>query len=100
LSVNSVAFNPIESDVKFASVSSDRSVMLWNLESKTPLSILTAHTQAIKTLAFSPDGKLLATAGDDGSIHILNIDNRQLTQTLSAHRGQFPLYLFQETVRP
>jgi serine/threonine protein kinase len=85
LSVNSIAFNPIDSDIKFASVSSDRYVMLWGLESKTPLSILTAHTQAVKTLAFSPDGKLLATAGDDGLIQIWDIDNRQLTQTLSAH---------------
>jgi WD40 repeat protein len=86
LSVNNVAFNPVDSDVKFASVSSDRSVMLWNLTSKTPLSIFTAHTQAVKTLAFNPDGKLLATAGDDGFIQIWDVDNRQLTQTLSAHR--------------
>jgi WD40 repeat protein len=85
LSVNSVAFNPVDGDVKFASVSSDRYVMLWGMESKTPLSILTAHTQAVKTLAFSPDGKLLATAGDDGFIQIWDVDNRQLTQTLSAH---------------
>jgi WD40 repeat protein len=85
LSVNSLAFNPIENDVKFASVSSDRRVLLWGLESKTPLSIFTAHTQPVKTLAFSPDGKLLATAGDDGSIQIWDIDSRKLTQTLSAH---------------
>ncbi len=85
LSVNDVAFNPIDSDVKFASVSSDRYAILWGLESKAPLSILTAHTQAVKTLAFSPDGKLLATAGDDGSIQIWDVNNRQLTQTLSAH---------------
>ncbi len=86
LSVNQVAFNPVESEVKFASVSSDRQVILWGLESPIPLCIFTAHTQAIKTLAFSPDGKLLATAGDDGLIMIWDIDNRQLAQTLSAHR--------------
>jgi WD domain, G-beta repeat len=85
LSVNSLAFNPVKSGVKFASVSSDRRVLLWGLESKIPLAIFTAHTQAVKTLAFSPDGKLLATAGDDGFIQIWDIDNRQLTQTLSAH---------------
>jgi WD40 repeat protein len=86
LSVNAIAFNPIESEIKFASVSSDRRVILWGMESKTPLCILNAHTQAVKTLAFSPDGKLLATAGDDGSIHIWDLEHRQLTQTLSAHR--------------
>jgi WD40 repeat protein len=86
LAVNGIAFNPIEDDVKFASVSSDRRVMLWGLESKTPLSILTAHTQAVKTLAFSPDGKFLATAGDDGLILIWDVDSRKLARTISAHR--------------
>jgi WD40 repeat protein len=86
LAVNQIAVNPIESEVKFASVSSDRRVILWGMESKTPLSIFTAHTQAVKTLAFSPDGKLLATAGDDGLIIIWDLDSRKLVQTLSAHR--------------
>jgi WD domain, G-beta repeat len=86
LAVNAVGFNPINSEVKFASVSSDRRVMLWGMESKTPLSILTAHTQAVKTLAFSPDGKLLATAGDDGLIMLWDLASRKLVRTLSAHR--------------
>lgn len=86
LAVNQIAFNPIEGEVKFASVSSDRRVILWGMESKTPLNILTAHTQAVKTLAFSPDGKLLATGGDDGLIIIWGLANRKLVRTLSAHR--------------
>jgi WD40 repeat protein len=86
LAVNGIAFNPIEGEVKFASVSSDRLVILWGMESKTPLSILSNHTQAVKTLAFSPDGKLLATAGDDGLIVIWDLDNRKLARTISAHR--------------
>ena len=86
LAVNQIAFNPIEDEVKFASVSSDRRVILWGMESKIPLNILTAHTQAVKTLAFSPDGKLLATGGDDGLIIIWDLANRKLVRTLSAHR--------------
>jgi WD40 repeat protein len=86
LAVNGIAFNPIEDEVKFASVSSDRRVILWGMESKTPLDILTAHTQAVKTLAFSLDGKLLATAGDDGLIIIWDVDCRKIVRTISAHR--------------
>lgn len=86
LAVNCVGFNPVENKVKFASVSSDRRVILWGLDNKTPLSILTTHTQAVRTLAFSLDGQLLATAGDDGSIQIWSIDSRKLIKTLSAHR--------------
>jgi WD40 repeat protein len=86
LAVNGIAFNPSVGEVIFASVSSDRRVMLWGMDSKLPLTILTAHTQAVKTLAFSPDGKFLATAGDDGLILIWDIDTCKLAQTLSAHR--------------
>lgn len=86
LAVNGIAFNPIDADIKFASVGSDRRVMLWGLERKTPLSMLTAHTQAVKTLAFSPNGKLLATAGDDGLILLWDVDNRRLSRMISAHR--------------
>lgn len=86
LAVNQIAFNPSEDEVKFASVSSDQRVMLWGMESKTPLNIFTAHTQSVKTLAFSPDGKLLATAGNDGLIIIWDLASRKLVRTLSAHR--------------
>ena len=86
LAVNSIAFNPIEGAVKFASVSSDRRVILWGMEHKTPLGILVAHTQAVKTLAFSPDGQLLATAGDDGLILVWGVDSQRLIRTISAHR--------------
>jgi WD40 repeat protein len=86
LAVNQIAFNPMDHDVKFASVGSDQQVILWGMENKTPLSICTAHTQAVKALAFSPNGNLLATAGDDGLIIIWNLDNYTLVKTLSAHR--------------
>ena len=86
LAVNNIAFNPIEAIVKFASVSSDRRVILWGLDTNTPLSIFTAHTQAVKAISFSPDGKLLATAGDDGLIQLWDMDNFKLVRTISAHR--------------
>jgi hypothetical protein len=85
LAVNKIAFNPIEGEVKFASVSSDRRVMLWG-ESTSPLSIFTTHTQAVRSIAFSPDGKFLVTAGDDGLIQICDMDSRKLVRTMSAHR--------------
>lgn len=86
LSVNGLAFNPIEHEVKFASVSSDRQVILWGMEQKTPIAILSGHTQAVKAIAFSPDGKLLATGGDDGFIRVWDVERGQLNITLSGHR--------------
>ena len=94
LAVNNIAFNPIEGEVKFASVSSDRQVILWGMKSTSPLSIFTAHTQAVKAIAFSPEGMLLATAGDDGLIHIWGMDNFKLVRTISAHRWTISSLVF------
>lgn len=85
LTVNGLAVNPIVHPVQFASVSSDRRVMLWSIARDSPLAILTAHTQPVRTIAFSPDGKFLATGGDDGAIQIWDLDRRQLVDTLSGH---------------
>jgi WD40 repeat protein len=86
LAVNAIAFNPVDNQVKLASVSSDRTVMLWGLNTDTPLAMLSGHTQAVKTLAFSPDGKLIATAGDDGWIQLWDVAAQKLVRTISAHR--------------
>ncbi len=86
LAVNGIAFNPCQDEVGFASVGSDCRLLLWGMERKTPLATLCAHTQAVKTLAFSPDGKLLATAGNDGFIMIWDVNRRILTHSISAHR--------------
>lgn len=94
LAVNGIAFNPCQDDVRFASVSSDCRLMLWGMEHKTPLATLCAHTQAVKTLAFSPDGKLLATAGNDGFILIWDAHQRVLARTISAHRWTISVVAF------
>jgi WD40 repeat protein len=40
-------------------------VRLWNPRSRLPLAMIRAHQGRILALAFSPDGLLLATVGED-----------------------------------
>ncbi|XP_075068822.1 telomerase protein component 1 [Mixophyes fleayi] len=58
-----------------ASASEDVSICLWSVESLlmtlqsvSPVSVLRGHTAAVTCCAFSPDGKLLATGGQDRSV--------------------------------
>ncbi|WP_026422668.1 AAA family ATPase [Actinokineospora inagensis] len=58
----------------------------------TPLATsLTGHTGAVYLASFSPDGHLLASAGQDGTVRLWDVRDprhpRQLGQPLTGHRG-------------
>mgnify|MGYP001029167783 CR=1 FL=1 len=63
------------------------------MPSGRPVATLTGHTHLVKDIAFSPDGKRLATASDDGTIRIWDTATRK---TITALRD-LPLLLFAVT---
>ncbi|NJN98968.1 MAG: WD40 repeat domain-containing protein [Anaerolineales bacterium] len=59
-------------------------VKLWNITSREEILSLLGHFDSVNEIAFSPDGKRLATSGADGTalIHYLDIDElMRLAQT-------------------
>jgi WD40 repeat protein len=48
--------------------SRDNTIGLWDIAMYQPIVRLKGHTAALNSLAFSPDGKMLAAASDDGTI--------------------------------
>jgi WD40 repeat protein len=52
--------------------SNDKSVKLWDLTTGEVHS-LQAHLRPIRSLAFSPDGKALASASDDGTVDVWGV---------------------------
>ncbi|NEP13117.1 MAG: hypothetical protein F6K14_23510 [Symploca sp. SIO2C1] len=52
-----------------------------------PLQTLKGHRDKVRSVSFSPDGKIIASAGDDGTVRLWQPDGKHL-QTLTGHHGR------------
>ncbi len=100
----------VVSSVKFscngqwiASGSEDTTVRLWNVETNTFERILGSHRQRhqteerkgwIRSVAFSPDGNLLASGGYDETIRLWNISGGIPRVIEQAHQGRMTSLAF------
>lgn len=67
--IYSIKFHPLASGLLVSS-SYDLSVRLWDLDSGEQVKVLTGHEDQVFGMAWSPDGKLLATVCKDGKVRI------------------------------
>ena len=61
------------------------SVRLWDIPTGSCKAVLNAHRAPIATVAFSPNGKLIATAGWDKTIKIWEAETQRERFTLRGH---------------
>ena len=70
--VNSVAFNT--NGTILASGSSDRTIKLWNVETKTEIATLKGHSYYVNSVAFNTNGTILASGSASDMIRQLNYE--------------------------
>ena len=62
-------------DGKVLASASYTRVILWSVENGEQLTSLTGDAEWVHSVNFSPDSKTLASSGDDGTVHVQNIES-------------------------
>ena len=60
-----------------ASGGADACIKLWDLETRKEIATLPGHKGGVNSVAFSPDGALLASGGDDKTVKLWDVDKKQ-----------------------
>lgn len=93
-SINSIAFHPNGQQVAISSAEKDRAVQILNLNDGHSVKIL-SHPAGVNGIAWSDDGKLLATACDDFRVYVWGADSLDKPPSvLQGHRSEVRLVTF------
>ncbi len=97
-SIRSVAFSPDGKTIAAAGL--DRTITLWNLASRSWKATLhgpvaqghedmavMSHSSSIRAAAYSPDGRFIASGGDDSIVKLWDLSTRDERYVFRGHTG-------------
>ena len=83
-SVHALALSP---DGRSIAVGGEDSARVWSAENGALRGKMVGHEGAVRTVAYSSDGRHIASAGDDGTVRVWSAETFALTKTLRGHVG-------------
>ncbi len=92
--VDKVLFSPDGSRLVAGSAYPDNTARLWDTAAGRLLAVLAGHKNAINTVAFSPNGKRVATASSDQTARLWDGRTGQLVAVLGGHTDRVRHVLF------
>ena len=70
-------------------------VQLWDIASGTNIATLRGHSSRVRSVAFSPDGKTIASRDRDNTILLWDVETREIIATLRGHTDWYdPSFAF------
>ncbi|MEN8259869.1 MAG: WD40 repeat domain-containing protein, partial [Pseudomonadota bacterium] len=68
-------------------VSGDFTVKLWHVETKRLIHSFKGHTNPVHSVAFSPDGRFIASGARDATVRLWDVEAKRLVHTFKGHRN-------------
>lgn len=86
--VRAIAITPDTPDgTKMVSGLGDKSLIVWDMKTGTPLKTLTGHKGSVDAVAVTKDGKQIVSASTDSTIKIWNIETGENIDTFIGHQS-------------
>ena len=83
--LNDIAYSP---DGTCLAVASYLGIWLYDVRSGTELNLLLGHEAAVTSVAFSADGRTLASGSDDATVRLWDLQTAHLKSIVTRHTGR------------